>query len=103
MRQQLSQLQQQQMQHQAAAQAQVQAQAQAQAQAHMLAAAARSMGGSNQYMGMEVPMVIPFRLPDGDDPALGMTAMSPPNSAYLARYVSDYCLSLTFLWLTLYV
>lgn len=105
-RQQLSQLHQQ-IQHQAAAQAQVQAQAQAQAQAHMLAAAARSMGGNvisnNQHMGMEVPMVIPFRLPDGDDPALGMTAMSPPNSAYLARYVSYSCLSLTFLRLTLFI
>jgi PAB-dependent poly(A)-specific ribonuclease subunit 3 len=88
MRQQLSQLQQQ-MQHEAAALAQ--AQAQAQAQAHMLAAAARM--SNNQYMGMEVPMVIPsFRLPDGDDPALGMTAMSPPNPAFLARYISVYAL-----------
>lgn len=100
-RQQLSPLQQQ-IQHQAAAQAQVQAQAQAQAQAHMLAAAARSMSGNvlsnNQYMGMEVPMVIPsFRLPDGDDPALGMTAMSPPNPAFLARCVSDHCLWQKFL------
>lgn len=84
MRQQLSQLQQQ-MQHEVAALAQ----AQAQVQAHMLAAAARM--SNSQYMGVEVPMVIPsFRLPDGDDPALGMTAMSPPNPAFLARYVCDY-------------
>ena len=70
-----------QLQQQAAAQAQVQA------QAHILAAAARNIGNvmsSSQYM--EVPMVIPpFRLPDGDDPALGMTAMSPPNPAFLSR------------------
>ncbi|CAM6115673.1 unnamed protein product [Calypogeia fissa] len=54
--------------------------------AHFMAAAARGMGGnsmSSPYMTMEVPMVMqPFRLPDGDDPALGMTAMSPPNPAF---------------------
>ncbi|XP_024398844.1 uncharacterized protein [Physcomitrium patens] len=92
---QLSQLQQQ-IQQQVAAQAQVQAQlqaqvqAQAQAQAHMLAAAARGISGSvlsnNQYMGMDMPTVLPsFRLPDGDDPALGMTAMSPPNPSFSTR------------------
>ncbi|KAG6547571.1 hypothetical protein Mapa_011020 [Marchantia paleacea] len=55
--------------------------------AHMLAVAARNMGGngmSSPYMNMDVPMVMPpFRLPDGDDPALGMTAMSPPNPAFV--------------------
>lgn len=70
-----------QLQQQAASQSQVQA------QAHLLAAAARNIGNvmsSSQYM--EVPMVIPpFRLPDGDDPALGMTAMSPPNPAFVSR------------------
>ncbi|KAL2653446.1 hypothetical protein R1flu_021574 [Riccia fluitans] len=55
--------------------------------AHMLAVAARSIGGnamSTPYVNMDVPMVMPpFRLPDGDDPALGMTAMSPPNPAFV--------------------
>jgi PAB-dependent poly(A)-specific ribonuclease subunit 3 len=83
-RQHLSQLQQQM--HQQAAAAQVQAQ--------MLSATARSMGSSgmssNPYLSMDVPMVMPpFRLPEGDDPALGMTAMSPPNPAFLARVASN--------------
>ena len=54
------------------------------------------MGGtvlSSNYMTMEGPMVIPtFRLPDGDDPALGMTAMSPPNATFLARCVPTFVL-----------